>query len=117
MLKKKILGVLLLGIYCLSGSFLISFHSHDHSHDQFLYCDNYDVVLGSEFKCGHAGHLIAADEKCLSCDYFSNCDPVFLFEIQKTEVQFLSDKNKELVKFLYLENKRTPKNKSPPATI
>ena len=118
---NKILSILLVFVYSFPASHVLLFHSHDHSHDHnddnLLYCKTSDQKLDSKTACEHVEHLINTEKECLTCDYFTNCDPVFLFEQKNQPLRFFSQLNKQSFIFLYSDKKSALKNKSPPFII
>lgn len=125
MLRKKktnkIFAILLIVAYCVPASYVTFSHSHEqhheHSHGHVLYCDNFYEGIDPETGCTHAEHLIDAEEECLTCDYLSNCDPIFLFEQKNQQLKFFSQLNKQSFNFLYSDKRSALKNKSPPFII
>ena len=123
-IRNQYVSILLLLIYCFGSSSLFVFHNHnnhDHDHhdhhDHVSYCENIYQNSEYDFHCSHEEHLTQAQEICILCDHFSNCEPEILDNTIKVNVQSFSEKKIQLCKSFYLHDFPNYLNKSPPFII
>tara|TARA_B100000965_G_C19403431_1_gene674294 strand:- start:464 stop:832 length:369 start_codon:yes stop_codon:yes gene_type:complete len=112
---NRIISMLFLAIYCISLSpFLFHNHNHDHEH-QVLFCEEIAINdFDSQNYCTHESHVLKGEEACNICDHLTIQDKIVSNNTLSQSILFGSSEAMQRIEAVYLYERNTFLNKSPP---